>query len=198
MPTQHTEQQVEEFNRKERESARTKHQELKEQAVVISDLRDRLAFWSMAQNKYKQSIWEQELSIHASGALSARYNNSMKLWLDFLIQCELDDLSNQIKHLPPDSSTIDPPEHENQKVICLYELGVLGFLKKRLMTESYSTLSHIIAYFTEMTLANSKKCLERIDGNEYKKDQHIKEKQKIRDRYEIKSLPDINFEKDVE
>jgi hypothetical protein len=190
---------VEEFNRKERESARKRYQELKQQAEQIKDLRIRHGFWSVRQKEYKMNIWELELPIHASGVVSMNYGG-MKLWLDFLIQCELDDLSNQIQHLPKDSAPIEPPLIDVLKVVHLYELGVIEFLEKRLNTASSISLGHVVARITGGNSDTAGRYISRIkDGEKIDDNNFLVARDWILSRYgKMKPLPEIKFDKDLE
>ncbi|MFN7300226.1 MAG: hypothetical protein ACK5U7_02015 [Bacteroidota bacterium] len=190
-----TESDIEKFDRMERERARLKHQELKREAELIEDLRERRDFWSKAQNEYRHSIHDMELPLHASGVVSAKFGG-MKLWLDMRIQIELDDLLNQIQNLPPDS--VDS-KRGVKEVILLYELGVIEFLYKRFGTNSPSTLHYILPEFVNIEKTNAKQVLQRLagkgQGSEYKPEQHRYAQQTIhRQCGEMKPLHLITFD----
>ena len=191
---------VEEFNRQERESSRKEFAKLKEIAEDIDDLYLRYEFWNNAQKEYKMKIWDAELPIYASGVVSLK-SGGLKLWLDYLIECEKDTISDLIKTIPTDStSNAAIPTADAFKMALLYELGVINFLKERLRDSSASPLSFIISKFTGISPGSAKLYLTRLHHNARTEGNHAAAKELIIQKYKkaMKPLPDIEFDKDVE
>lgn len=194
-----TEMDIERIDQREREYTMLRFAELKEQAMEIEDLRDRLTFWSESQLEYRNRVQMDKFSDIASGAVSYAQGGRM-LWLDILCENEMYNLKNQIQHLPKDSTSSEPPLIDVKKVVHLYELGVIEFLEKRLNTASAISLGHVVARITGCNSDTAGRYISRIEnGGKIDENNFLVAREWILNRYgKMKPMPDIKFDKDLE
>jgi hypothetical protein len=192
-------ERIEEIDRQERQSARLRHKELSEEAEQIEDLHMRLKFWRKHQKEYIFHIFGQADYMQASGVVSNSIGGQ-RLWLDFLIKCEIDDLLIEIQTSPTKTTPNEPPLIDVLKVVHLYELGVIEFLEKRLNTASSISLGHVVARITGGNSDTAGRYISRIkDGEKIDDNNFLVARDWILSRYgKMKPLPEIKFDKDLE
>jgi hypothetical protein len=179
----------------ERKKTRTEFARLQEQAKKIDNLHERLVFWSNQQKEYKMRVFNDDELLAVSGVVSYQ-RGGLRLWMDYLISCEIDDLSTQIRNAPPN------PEDSKKgvkEILLLHELGVIEFLYKRFGTYIPDHLASILPDFINVTEINAKKVLQRLANKFYKPERLRAVRKSIRQQYgEIKPLTSIKFEKELE
>jgi hypothetical protein len=195
-----TELKVRDFDQEQRTFAFSHYRELEKIASGIDDLHERLKFWSYEQKAYRINVRGNPQLFASSGVYKTVYNDD-KIWLDGLIQCAIDDLENQIRNLPKEPIIIEPTitPQQAQQVAYLHELGVLEFLKKRLKTESISTISHFVAAITGVPQPSIKTPLNRIKDGGISSVHFEQVRQYARQKkIELRPLKEIKFDNEVE